>query len=189
MNDSFRSAKLYLPQQVYRAWALIKAYNSDIKNVLELLEIPDSLSFLPDSNFNKKDYSIFGNSLRFENVSFSYKDGKDYVLKDLNFTIFKGEKIGIIGTTGSGKSTLLDLILSLLEPTKGKIFIDDIEISRNNNILSEVNIAHVPQSIFILDDTIAKYILSDTDDFINKHKLIDSARKSQILVCNKLEKN
>ena len=177
-------------QQVYRAWALIKAYNSDIKNVLELLEIPDSLSFLPDSNFNKKDYSIFGNSLRFENVSFSYKDGKDYVLKDLNFTIFKGEKIGIIGTTGSGKSTLLDLILSLLEPTKGKIYIDDIEISKNNIFKWRTNIAHVPQSIFLLDDTISANIsLSDNKDRIDNLRLIDAARKSQILdLCNKLEK-
>ena len=85
---------------------------------------------------------------------------------------------------------MLDLILSLLEPTKGKIYIDDIEISKNNIFKWRTNIAHVPNQFF-LDDTISANIsLSDNKDRIDNLRLIDAARKSQILdLCNKLEKN
>ena len=59
---------------------------------------------------------------------FKYSNQKGYVLKNINLEIRKGEKIGFIGTNGSGKSTLIDIIMGLLTPTKGKIFIDDIDL-------------------------------------------------------------
>lgn len=64
----------------------------------------------------------------FENLSFAYPGGP-YVLKDLTFTIYPGEKVALVGTNGSGKTTLIKLLLGLYQPTKGRILIDGKDLS------------------------------------------------------------
>lgn len=64
----------------------------------------------------------------FENLSFAYPNGPD-VLKDLNFTIYPGEKVALVGTNGAGKTTLIKLLLGLYEPTKGRILLDGEELN------------------------------------------------------------
>lgn len=67
-------------------------------------------------------------SLEFKDVYFKYPDAEEYMLKDINFRIDKGEKIGIIGSSGSGKTTIINLLLRHIEPTKGTILINGIDI-------------------------------------------------------------
>jgi len=75
--------------------------------------------------------SLIANSqvgeIRFEHVWFGYKED-EYVLKDLNFTIHPGEKVALVGPTGAGKSSIIRLLCRLYEPTKGRIFVDGIDI-------------------------------------------------------------
>ena len=170
-------------QQVYRSWALLKGYNSDMNNVLKLLDMPSmNQQLLLDDSLNIKE-NIFNKSLEFKNISFSYSKTSPLVLKNLNFKIYKGERIGIIGSTGSGKSTLLDLILTLLSPSEGEILIDGIEISKKEQIINwRSSIAHVPQSLFLIDDTIAANIaLTHISDKKNYGKILNAAKKAQIL--------
>jgi ATP-binding cassette, subfamily B, bacterial PglK len=91
--------------------------------------------------------------IRFDAVSFAYVD-ELYVLRDVSFAIRKGERIGIIGTTGSGKSTLTDLLLGLLEPTNGRIMIDDAPLDPASLASWQAQVAHVPQAIYLSDDTL-----------------------------------
>ena len=81
---------------------------------------------------------LFKNEIKFENVSFRYS--KDtLILNSINLTIKKGEKVGIVGETGCGKSTFLDIMMGLLEPTKGKIYVDNICITgKSENNLTKV---------------------------------------------------
>ena len=79
----------------------------------------------------KKNKIFFDDIVIFKNIYFAYSYS-NFILKDINFKIFKGEHIGIFGETGSGKSTLLDLIIGLLPPSKGKIFIDGIDLYKGN---------------------------------------------------------
>ncbi|AFZ12743.1 Xenobiotic-transporting ATPase [Crinalium epipsammum PCC 9333] len=65
--------------------------------------------------------------IRFENVWFAYKND-EYVIKDLDFVIYPGEKIALVGPTGAGKSSIIRLLCRLYEPTKGRILIDGIDI-------------------------------------------------------------
>ncbi len=67
--------------------------------------------------------------IRFENVSFVYPDTKKYVLKNLNFVIKKGQKVGIVGLNGSGKTTIVKLLLRLYSPTEGRILINNIDLN------------------------------------------------------------
>jgi ABC-type multidrug transport system fused ATPase/permease subunit len=68
-------------------------------------------------------------SLRFDNVSFHYPNHENIVLKDISFTISKGEKISIVGLNGAGKTTLIKLICRLYKPTSGTVYWNGIDIN------------------------------------------------------------
>ena len=100
----------------------------------------------------------FEKSIEFKNIYFSY-DTSNYILKNINFKINKGEHVGIFGETGSGKSTLLDIIIGLLTPTKGDILIDNLSLYKgNSNFNWTSKIACVSQNIFLKEGTIAENI-------------------------------
>jgi ATP-binding cassette, subfamily B, multidrug efflux pump len=65
--------------------------------------------------------------IRFEHVWFAYKDD-DYVIKDLDFIIYPGEKVALVGPTGAGKSSIIRLLCRLYEPTQGRILVDGVDI-------------------------------------------------------------
>ena len=142
-------------QQIYFSWSLINGSSSMIENVVEQLKKP--LPRLLTSEIQKGilDFQKF---IILKDVSFKYKGTEEFVLKDLNLKIKKGSKVGFVGTTGSGKSTLLDIIMGLLEPTNGKLLVDDKKIDKNNLQNWQRYIAHVPQSIFLSDTTISENI-------------------------------
>lgn len=92
-------------------------------------------------------------SIEFKNMSFAYSDN-NFVLKNLNFEIEKGDRVGIVGASGSGKSTLCDLIMGFYKPTSGEIFIDGISINTISPQSLRENIGYVGQRPFLFNDTI-----------------------------------
>ena len=94
---------------------------------------------------------------------FSY-GGACNVLSNINLTIAKGERVGFIGNTGSGKSTLVDVIMGLLPPTDGDLVIDGEVVSYEQIGNWKAQIAHVPQAIFLSDDSIAANIAFGVPD-------------------------
>ncbi len=109
-----------------------------------------------------------------ETKKLSFKIDEKEILKDINFSIKKNELIGIIGLTGSGKSILMQLLLRLIEPSKGKILIngEDIKNYDMEKIRSKIGI--VFQDNFLIDDTINANI--DFERNLNK-KEIEKARE------------
>ena len=99
----------------------------------------------------------FNKSIIFKNVTFSH-DNKVNVLENANIEIPKGFKIGIVGRTGGGKSTFLDLLMGLLEPQKGSIYIDNSKLIPQKIHSWQSRISHVPQKIFLTDGTILENI-------------------------------
>jgi len=116
----------------------------------------------------------FNNKIVLKNISYSY-DQSNNILKNINLEINKGDHIGIYGETGSGKSTFLDILMGLLPPSKGSIYIDKINISQNNyqNYWTS-KISHVPQTVFLKEGSIAENIAFGEDkleidfDLLNK---------------------
>ena len=100
------------------------------------------------------------NEITFKNVSYKYPDQENYILRNLNIKINKGEKIGISGRTGSGKSTLLYLMMGLIKPLEGTIFIYGKDVSNRQIYFSE-KISYVPQIPFLFDNSIKKNIAFD----------------------------
>ena len=108
---------------------------------------------------------IFDDSIKLNNVNFTFKNQKEIILQDVNLELKKNEIIGIYGQSGSGKSTIVDLICGLLKPTSGsnkKWMEKTLEI-----IFSwRKKIGYVTQNTYLIDDTIKNnIILGDPKNF------------------------
>nr|CRI42526.1 Lipid A export ATP-binding/permease protein MsbA [Chlamydia pneumoniae] len=110
----------------------------------------------PDLHSQKEreiEFLGLSNTITFENVSFGYEEDK-HILKNLSFTLHKGEALGIVGPTGSGKTTLVKLLPRLYEVSQGKILIDSLPITEYNKGSLRNHIACVLQNPFLFYDTV-----------------------------------
>jgi ABC-type bacteriocin/lantibiotic exporter with double-glycine peptidase domain len=136
---------------------VIKFYSSSGKIINEelkkkSLQFDDSIDNLIYKKIN------FNNTIKLENICFSYASSVKKILNNLNLVIKKNEIIAIIGNNGSGKSTLFNIICCLLRPQKGKIYIDDIDIEGSQKIFQR-KIGFVQQRTFIIDDSLLNNII------------------------------
>jgi ABC-type multidrug transport system fused ATPase/permease subunit len=174
------SSQRILPlfQQIFGNWASIKGSQSAFIDVLELLEQETSSVINFENHSNK---IAFNNAIKFNNVYFKYSASDQFILKNINIEIKKGARVGIIGTTGSGKSTFVDLIMRLLIPNNGEIYIDNVLLDEKNYKDWKSKIAHVPQSIYLSDSTIAENIAFGIPSSEIDFDLVkDAAKKAQI---------
>jgi ABC-type multidrug transport system fused ATPase/permease subunit len=141
-------------QQAYGAWSYILSGQASLQDTLEMLDQP-----LPDyADKLTTEPLLFSQHIIVKQVAFRYSLQSPWVLKNLDLSISKGSRVGFIGSTGSGKSTLLDIIMGLLHPSDGIIEIDGQPITQGNHRAWQAHIAHVPQAIFLSDNTIEENI-------------------------------
>lgn len=165
-------------QQIYGSWSNIKGFSGDLSKVLYLLRQPivNTPSNLNPIGFTEK--------ITLENISFSYSLHEPDVLKGVSMEIYNGDRIGIIGGSGSGKSTITDIIMGLLEPTKGRIFVDNVDLydsSKNSVRQWQDIVTHVPQSIYLSDNTIAENIAFGIPyDEIDHARVKEAAKQAEI---------
>ena len=124
---------------------------------------------------------VFRQSIRLNQVSFRYSNQAPWIIRELDITIKKGSRVGIVGATGGGKSTLLDIVMGLLSPTEGRIEVDGQTIDAMNQRAWQLHIAHVPQAIFLADSSIAENIaFGVTKDNIDFERVKLAAQQAQI---------
>ena len=168
---------LPLLQQIYASWVSIAASQASLVDLLEFLDQP-----LPaEAHQPEPAPLLFHDAIRFDNVRFRYSSDGPWVLDGINFSIPKGARVGFVGRTGSGKSTVLDLLMGLLEPNEGQILVDGQPISGNRLRAWQRSIAHVPQSIYLADTTLAENIAFGVPpDTIDLDRVQQAARQAQI---------
>jgi len=159
---------LPLLQQIYNAWSEFTGNQHLMQDVLSYLSLPRRIPSnakganeptLPSSILTESIEKLtFSEELELRKVSFRYASETPWVLRDLNLTIPVGVKLGIVGQTGGGKSTLMDIILGLLQPTEGELLVDGVRLEPGNLQAWQRKIAHVPQSVYLADVTIAENI-------------------------------
>ncbi|CAI2767239.1 ABC transporter ATP-binding protein [Flavobacterium collinsii] len=132
--------------------SMVQEAEASQKRLNEFLKIEHEIK-----NKNENHSDIQG-TIAFENVSYTYEDTNIEALKNVTFTVKKGETLAILGKTGSGKSTILSLISRLYDVTEGKITIDQNEISSLNLYDLRNNVGIVPQDAFLFSDTIKNNI-------------------------------
>lgn len=143
--------------------------------------INEFLDTQPDIvNINHQPFT-FKSKIEFKNVSFTYAQDHEYALKNLSFTINKGETFGIIGSTGSGKSTLAALLLRLYDVQEGEILVDGEPVNQINLEDYRERIGYVPQEVFLFSDTIQENIafgLAERENSLDA--VIEAARKADV---------
>ena len=164
-------------QLIYASISSLRAGFESLTDMLDLLEMPSHESLIKSSHKTLK----YDKQIVLENLRFQYYSGSPWILDGLNLTISKGDTIGIIGSTGSGKSTLIDILMGLLQPVEGTLQVDEEIITEFNKYGWQSKLAHVPQSIYLIDATITENIALGTPlEDINFELVQESAKKAQI---------
>jgi len=142
-------------QQAYAGWAALQGGRGSVLDALCLLEQPIQHTSY-DAGF--KEPMHFNQSVDLREVSLAYEPGEKLALDSVNLTILKGTRIGFVGATGSGKSSLMDVLMGLMPPTYGGLYVDGQQVSVANISDWQARVAHVPQGIFLADMSVAENI-------------------------------
>lgn len=141
-------------------------------------------AFLESKPIVKEATDAFNNvtldgSLSFNNLTFTYPDAEEPVLKDITFAIKAGEMVGILGRTGSGKSTLVELLLHVYNVEEGMIRYGEYDHTKLALKTLREHIGYVPQDNFLFSDTI-KNNIGFAFDKIDEQALVEVGKLSDI---------
>ena len=166
---------LPLLQQLYQAWVSLAAHRSIASDVLSLLSLPAW------NDGPKHSPLTFEHAIRFEETSFTYPGRDKPALDDFSLVIPQGSRVAIVGKTGSGKSTLVDLLMGLLPPTVGSVTVDGVKLDEQSRRAWQRRIAHVPQSIYLADASIARNIaIGGSPGSMDMDRVAEAARTAQL---------
>ena len=162
----FTMGKLAVPDVVYvnSLSLILKGYVNTIGDSLrtthssleDLKRVEDIMGAAKDKKYPAQlDHSAKSDTIQFQNVCFSYPNSSKQVLKDVSFTVRKGQSVGLVGESGSGKTTLMRLLQRDYEPTSGSI---GVGYAVRNGILFSGIIAHVHQDSMVFHRNILENI-------------------------------
>jgi ABC-type bacteriocin/lantibiotic exporter with double-glycine peptidase domain len=154
-------------QSIFTSAARMKFNMPTLDYIYKDLVLSNTEKLYPtDTNLELK------NRIKLENISYTYSSKDRPAISDINLEIKVGTVVGVAGVTGSGKTTLIDIILGLLIPTSGKIYIDNRALTTDDTKSWQNIVGYVPQNICLLDDSIKRNIaLGIKDNEINDNLL------------------
>ena len=119
--------------------------------------------------------------IRFENVSFRYENEKEDAIRNLNFTILKGQNIALVGMNGAGKTTLIKLMSGLYQPTEGRILIDGIDLEQLPRKEYWRELSVVFQDVFAFSFSLEDNVTCTTKEQAEQERFEESLRKADLL--------
>tara|TARA_R110002073_G_scaffold8207_2_gene45722 strand:+ start:4991 stop:6745 length:1755 start_codon:yes stop_codon:yes gene_type:complete len=153
--------------------SMVQQAEASQKRINEFLqEIPEI------QNNSSNEFNVNG-KVEFKNVSLTYDDTNIEALKNVSFTVEKGETIAVLGKTGSGKSSIVNLVSRLYDTTSGEIKIDNISIKEINLDHLRSDIGFVPQDPFLFSDTISNNIRFGKEN-ATEEEITEAAKKSVV---------
>jgi len=145
----------YLSQIIFTIVMVGFLGNSVTRAMISLRRIREILDTEPAMTFNDVEDEELEGSLSFENVTFTYPNDEEPILKDVSFDIAAGEMVGVVGATGAGKSTLAQLIPRLFDPQQGSIKIGGKDIRTVSEGTLRKTVSIVLQRAILFSGTIA----------------------------------
>lgn len=171
-------------QQLFTGFIVVKGNLSSVNSIIKYASRRQSKIKFKE---NAKTFKLTGN-LELKIKNFKYKNSKDILFKDIALKIPLGSKVLITGSSGSGKSTLIDILMGFYIQEGISIKLDQTKITKNNTDSFQNNISHVPQHVFLLDNSILENISLENKTKTNLKKLKIISQKLLINnFINKLE--
>jgi ABC-type multidrug transport system fused ATPase/permease subunit len=167
-------------QKVFSAITKIR-YNLPIVEILhhDYYSLPET-GEKPESQRRPEALS-FTRTIELENIRFRYPNTEEDVIKNQSLSIRANTSVGFVGPTGCGKTTTIDIILGLLEAQSGSLRVDSREITAKNRSNWQANLGYVPQSIFLVDDSIRKNIaFGIAENEIDEESVIKAAQVANL---------
>ena len=162
---------LPLANLFYSSCIILKTYNQEIEDFISIVNYSDQREFLGDEEIE------FNRNILIKGLNFRYSIEDNYSLKDVNLQINKGEIVGIFGRTGSGKSTLINYLIGFFPIQKKTLFIDGVELNKNNLRAWQDKIALVSQFIYLTDKSVQENIAFGIEKkSINQDRLIEVSK-------------
>ena len=167
-------------QQLARLLSELISCQANIERVTDLLEQEPGVVDREDVaeqygdafHAKKENWERIKGDIVFEDVSFRYPDGKEYVLEHFDLHIPAGMNVAIVGETGAGKSTLVNLLGRFFEPTKGRILIDGVDYRERSQLWLHSQMGYVLQNPHLFSGTVRENIrygrLSATDEEVEE---------------------
>lgn len=173
---------IYLIQKMYSfiqgIQGKLDSINSSFTYLDTMLSYQKEVQQYREKAFGTKPFK-FEKEISIHGIGFAYPNIKLNTLSDINFTIQKGEMIGIIGPSGAGKTTLVDILLQLLEPQRGVIKVDDIDVASISLTNWRKNIGYVSQDVFLLNDTIEANIRF-YNEVVSRENIVHASKMANI---------
>ena len=165
-TGSFSNALPIISLYVFAGYRLMPALQQIYNSITSITFVTPSVNKLYDDIKNLKPFNTnqnqsampLENQITLKNIYYNYPNSSKIILKNINLSISAKTTVGLVGTTGSGKTTTVDIILSLLNPQKGTLEIDDQVITNQNSKAWLRSVGYVPQHIYLSDDTVAANI-------------------------------
>ena len=166
---------LPLAQQVYQGASQLTGNLAVLQDMLELANAP-----IPARADNAAP-PAFSYAIELAGVGYRFDGRAEWALRGVDLTIAKGERIGVVGDSGGGKSTLFDLVIGLLEPMEGEVRVDGVPLSPANREGWQQRIAHVPQTVYLIDGSVlANIALGEPAAAVDRERVLDAARLAQL---------
>lgn len=153
------TAFLQLVGQIQRPMVELSSYAPSIIHAIASVDRLKELEDIPAEQQGAPLMLEGQTGIRLENIWFTYPDGNKTVIKDFSFDFAPGSRTAIVGETGAGKSTLIRLMLSLLHPQEGKIYIYNHQQELEISVLTRCNLIYVPQGNTLLSGSIRDNLL------------------------------
>ena len=146
-------------QVMYRGIARLKFASAVLEHLHRDMELPAPLLEQGGAHDAARQPLSLQHEIRLEGICYAYPSTPDKpVLRDFNLVIPANTSMGIAGTSGSGKSTLMDVMLGMLQPQAGKVYVDGVLITTDNLRQWHQAIGYVPQHIYLADASVAENI-------------------------------
>ncbi len=147
----------------------------DISTIRECLEFPEQFLFNTGKPLSPQDNTNY--VIKLENVSFRYPDSDKDTLTNINLTLRSGEKLAVVGLNGAGKTTLVKLICGFLDPTEGRVLLNDVDIRTYNRKDYYTMFSAVFQNFSLLAGTVATNV-AQSDESIDMARVKDCIEKA-----------
>ncbi len=139
--------------------------------IFEILDTEPSIRDIPDA----VEEIVFEDKIAYENIAFKYEDSDEYVLKNINFAVKKGQIVAFVGSSGAGKTTLVDLLPRFYDPTGGKISIDGIDIKNIRIHTLRKMMGIVTQETVLFNESVRSNIAYGLGEY-PEEKIIEAAK-------------